>query len=375
MKTIIYILFISIMFMSCGNKSEENVTESNSLEHVVKLNDEQIKNAGIVIGKLESRTISSVLKVNGKIDVPPQNMVSISIPLGGFLKSTELLPGMHIKKGQVIAVMEDQQYIQLQQDYLTSRSKLSYLENEYNRQKELNQSKASSDKAYQLAEAEYKAEKVNERSLQEKLKLIHLDPDKLNENNISRSISITAPIDGYVSQVNVNVGKYVNPTDVLFELVNPNDIHLNLTVFEKDINKLYVGQKLLAYTNNEPEKKYECEVLLIGQNLTNERNIEVHCHFESYNRVLIPGMYMNAEIQVKTQNALSVNDDAIVSHEGKSYLFFKKDANTFEMIQVETGISENGFTEVITKLAGENNQVVTKGAYSLLMSLMNKTEE
>ena len=169
------------MFMSCGNKSEENVTESNSLEHVVKLNDEQIKNAGIVIGKLESRTISSVLKVNGKIDVPPQNMVSISIPLGGFLKSTELLPGMHIKKGQVIAVMEDQQYIQLQQDYLTSRSKLSYLENEYNRQKELNQSKASSDKVYQLAEAEYKAEKVNERSLQEKLKLIHLTCQGLNE--------------------------------------------------------------------------------------------------------------------------------------------------------------------------------------------------
>ena len=375
MKNIIYILFISFMFMSCGNKTEETKTEGTQLEHVVKLNNEQIKNAGIVIGKLESRTISSILKVNGKIDVPPQNMVSISIPLGGFLKSTELLPGMHIKKGQVIAVMEDQQYIQLQQDYLTTRSKLNYLEGEYNRQKELNLSKASSDKAFQLAEAEYKAQKVNERSLQEKLKLIHIDPDKLNENNISRSINITAPIDGYVSHVNVNVGKYVNPTDVLFELVNPNDIHLNLTVFEKDINKLYVGQKLTAFTNNEPSKKYECEILLIGQNLSAERNIEVHCHFESYDRALIPGMYMNAEIQVKSQNALSVNDDAIVSHEGKSYLFIKKDAQTFEMLQIETGVSEKGFTEVITKLAGGNDQVVTKGAYSLLMSLTNRSED
>jgi cobalt-zinc-cadmium efflux system membrane fusion protein len=146
-------------------------------------------------------------------------------------------------------------------------------------------------------------------------------------------------------------------------------------VFEKDINKLYVGQKLTAFTNNEPSKKYECEILLIGQNLSAERNIEVHCHFESYDRALIPGMYMNAEIQVKSQNALSVNDDAIVSHEGKSYLFFKKDAQTFEMIQIETGVSENGFTEVITKLAGDNDQVVTKGAYSLLMSLTNRSEE
>lgn len=375
MKNSIYILLISFMIMSCGSKKEENKTETNAIEQIIKLNDQQIKNAGVEIGKAENRSISSVLKVNGKIDVPPQNMVSISIPLGGFLKSTQLLPGMHIKKGEVIAVMEDQQYIQLQQDYLTTRSKLIYLENEYNRQKELNQSKAASDKAFQQAESEYRSQKVNERSLHEKLKLIHIDPDKLNENTISRSISITAPIDGYVSKVNVNIGKYVNPTDVLFELVNPNDIHLNLTVFEKDINKLYVGQKLIAYTNNEPNKKYECEILLIGQNLSVERSIEVHCHFESYDRSLIPGMYMNAEIQVKTQNSLSINDDAIVTHEGKNYVFVKKEANTFELVSVNVGVSENGFTEISSNMSLENVQVVTKGAYSLLMGLMNKSEE
>lgn len=375
MKNNLYILLFSFMILSCGSKKEENKTESVISQQIIKLNDQQIKNAGIEVGKAENRSISSVLKVNGKIDVPPQNMVSISIPLGGFLKSTQLLPGMHIKKGEVIAVMEDQQYIQLQQDYLTSRSQLSYSENEYNRQKELNLSKASSDKAFQQAEAEYKAQKVNERSLQEKLKLIHIDPDKLNENSISRSISITAPIDGYVSKVNVNIGKYVNPTDVLFELVNPNDIHLNLTVFEKDINKLYVGQKLIAYTNNEPNKKYECEILLIGQNLSVERSIEVHCHFESYDRSLIPGMYMNAEIQVKTQNAISINDDAIVTHEGKSYLFLKKDANTFEMVPVNIGVSENGYTEINSNYSLENSKIVTKGAYSLLMGLMNKSDE
>lgn len=375
MKNSIYILLISFMIMSCGSKKEENKTETNTIEQIIKLNDQQIKNAGVEIGKAENRSISSVLKVNGKIDVPPQNMVSISIPLGGFLKSTQLLPGMHIKKGEVIAVMEDQQYIQLQQDYLTTRSKLSYLENEYNRQKELNQSKAASDKAFQQAESEYRSQKVNERSLYEKLKLIHIDPDKLNENTISRSISITAPIDGYVSKVNVNIGKYVNPTDVLFELVNPNDIHLNLTVFEKDINKLYVGQKLIAYTNNEPNKKYECEILLIGQNLSVERSIEVHCHFESYDRSLIPGMYMNAEIQVKTQNSLSINDDAIVTHEGKNYVFVKKEANTFELVFVNVGVSENGFTEISSNMSLDNVQVVTKGAYSLLMGLMNKSEE
>lgn len=376
MKNILIILISCLILISCGQKSvTENATTEVSIEHRIVLDQQQIKNAGVKIGAAESHSISSILLVNGKIDVPPQNMVSISIPLGGFLKSTQLLPGMKIKKGELIAVMEDQQYIQIQQDYLTARSKLMYAEKEYNRQKELNLSKATSDKDFQQAEADFKTQKVNVRSLAEKLRLIHIDPEKLSEDNISRSINISAPIDGYVSKVNVNIGKYVSPTDVLFELVNPNDIHLNLTVFEKDIDKLFVGQKLKAFTNNDPEHKHNCEILLIGQNLSNERNIEVHCHFEDYDRSLIPGMYMNAEIEVKTLNALVVPNEAIVMHEGKSFVFIEKEKNTFELLEVEIGITENGITEIKGKSAEELNKVVINGAYSLLMGLKNKAEE
>jgi cobalt-zinc-cadmium efflux system membrane fusion protein len=136
-------------------------------------------------------------------------MVSISVPLGGYLKSTKLLPGMKVKKGEVIANIEDQQYIQLQQDYLTAKSKLSYIEKEYQRQKELNQSKASSDKVFQETETTYQGQKILVKSLSEKLRLISINPDKLDENNLSRSINLYAPIDGFVSTVNVNIGKYV----------------------------------------------------------------------------------------------------------------------------------------------------------------------
>lgn len=40
----------------------------------------------------------------------------------------------------------------------------------------------------------------------------------------------------------------------MFELVNPSNIHLVLTVFEKDINKLSIGQNLYAYSNNNTDK-------------------------------------------------------------------------------------------------------------------------
>ena len=112
--------------------------------------------------------------------------------------------------------MEDQQYVQLQQDYLTTKSKLFFAEKEYQRQKELNQNQASSDKVFQQAKADYLSLKINLSALEQKLRLIAIDPEKLSEQNISKSITIKAPFDGFVSKVNVNIGKYVNPSDVVF---------------------------------------------------------------------------------------------------------------------------------------------------------------
>lgn len=377
MKNVLIPFIIILLSSSCGSKKTENESNEIAIENSLTLTDSQFKNAKIELGKLENRNISTTLKLNGKIDVPPQNMVSVSMPLGGFLKSTKLLPGMHIKKGEIIATMEDQQYIQLQQEYLIAKSKLSFIDKEYNRQKELNESKATSDKVFQQSEMDYKTQKIVVSALSEKLRLINVAPESLNESNLSRSVNVYSAIDGFVSKVNVNIGKYVNPSDVLFELINPSDIHLNLKVFEKDLDKLSIGQKLLAFNNNQTEKKYPCEIILISQDLSSDRSAEVHCHFENYDKTLLPGMYMNAEVEIKMSNVTSINDDAIVSFEGRDFVFVSKGNNRFDMLEVKKGSSENNFTEIIT-IDGKDifdSQFVIKGAYSLLMQLKNKSEE
>lgn len=375
MKSLYILIIVSLFINSCGKQSN---TESNEVKEneasVITLTDAQIKNAAIEVGKISEQPISSILKVNGKIDVPPQNMVSISAQLGGYLKSSQLLPGMKVKKGEVIATMEDQQYIQIQQDYLTTKTKLNYLEKEYNRQKDLNESKATSDKVFQQTEADYQAQRIALKALYEKLKLIGINPETLSESSISRNINIYAPIDGYVTHVNVNIGKYVNPSEVLFELVNPTDIHLALTIFEKDIPKLYIGQKVITYTNNEPEKKHNCEIILIGQHLSDERSVEIHCHFNDYDKTLLPGMYMNAEIEVTSNNVLALPSEAIINFEGKNYIFIDKGNRSYEFYEVKIGSSENNYTSIENTDNIKNKSIVIKGSYSLLMSLKNKAE-
>lgn len=376
-------LFYSILFtfflFSCGNKEESSQSadpnQKSNINQFIQLTTEQLKNSGIVLGKADQKNISSVLKVNGKIEVPPQNLISISVPMGGYLKETKLIPGMLIKKGEVIATLEDQLYIQLQQEFLTTKNKLFFLEKEFERQKELNQSKSSSDKVFQEAENNFKEQKIILKSLNEKLRLIGINPEKLDENNLSRTINLYAPINGFVSLVNVNIGKYLNPSDVLFELINPDDIHLVLTVFEKDIQHLSIGQKLLAFTNNDLTKKYPCQILLISQNLNSDRSVDVHCHFDSFDKRLIPGMYMNAEIEYNTNDALVLPDDAIVNFESKNYVFISTSSSDFEMKEVTIGESEAGFTQLFNADFIKNKNVVVKNAYNLLMTLKNKIDE
>lgn len=374
MTKYIIISIAFLLFINCGCKQKKAITTENvQTQNSVELTNAQLQNAKIETGKIEKRSISSILKVNGKIDVPPQNMISISVPLGGYLRSTKLQEGMRISKGEVIATIEDQQYIQLQQDYLIAKAHFASIEKEYFRQKELNQSNVASDKIFESAQAEYVSQKVIIKSLSEKLQLVGIKPDNLNENNLSRSINIYSPIDGFVSAVNMNIGKYANPEDILFELINPADIYLDLTIFEKDLEKLSVGQKIIAYNNNRPDKKYNCEIILIGRNISSARTVSVHCHFKQYDKSLIPGMYMNAEAEVSTNTAFVIPNDGLVRFEGRQYVYIQTDSNKYLIQEVTSQNTENGFTQITFADTTDipKKTFVTKGAYTLLMKMKN----
>ena len=374
MKKYLYLFLTMGLIVRCGeNQTVQKALKKEPIqkENIVVLSEAQSKNAEIQTSNLVVEGISSVTKLNGKIDVPPQNLISVSVPFGGYLRSTDMLPGKMVKKGQVLGVIEDHQYIRLQQEYLLAKVKLKVVEGEYVRQRELNASKASSDKVFQLAEGEFRNAKINLKALEENLELIGVMPQRLDENKISKQITITSPINGYVAKVNANIGKYLTPSDVLFELVNVADIHLNISVFEKDLASLSIGQKVITYNNSKPEQKYESEIILIGHSLTADKNTEVHCHFKKYDKSLVPGMYMNAEIELKNKMAHTILENAILHYGNKEYVFIELSNLKYEMVEVNIGASENGKVEILNFEALKGNSIVTSGAYSLLMTLKN----
>ncbi|WP_245129623.1 efflux RND transporter periplasmic adaptor subunit [Mucilaginibacter straminoryzae] len=366
--------------LACSSKKDNQQEAGQSQQakspgNSITFNTEQYKNGGIDTGKLPSKELVTEIHVTGKVDVPPQNIVSVNVPMGGFLKGTGMLPGRPVRKGQVIAQIENQDYITIQQDYLTAVSRMAFLKQELDRQRELSRQQASPLKLYQQTQADYNSEQAQAAGMAQKLRLLGINPQKLNAGNIRSVINIIAPISGFVSQVFANVGKYVNPSDVLMELVSTDDIHAALTVYEQDIPKIKIGSKVNITLPSIPDKTYPGEVILIGRMLDTSHSVLVHCHFLKADQNLLPNMFLQASIRTKPHVTQVLPDEALVNYEGKDYAFLASKQNQqvrFNMVPVTIGAKQGGWNEVnFNKPEFAQQTLVLKGAFAILSAMKN----
>jgi cobalt-zinc-cadmium efflux system membrane fusion protein len=296
--------------------------------------------------------------------------------MGGFLKQTKLIPGMHIAKGEVIATISDQSIIQLQQDYLLAKAKLDLLRLELSRQQDMKDARAGVSRNFQQTEADVKMQTITIRGMHEKLKLIGIDPITLNESNLSGDVLLKSPINGYVSKVNVNTGKYIQPTETIFELIDPEDIHVALTIFEKDLAAVRKGAMVDVRLPNNPGRSYAAEIILVNKDIEENRTATAHCHFKEHAKDLLPGMLVDAEIAVDNKQSSVLPDGALVRYGNQQFVFVMQQQNLVQMLPVKTGISAAGNTEIISGLEKITpGTVVLNNAYKLLGILKNSGEE
>lgn len=381
----VFLISLSIVTMvSCkGGKNEQTKEEEVLPDDIVELRADQQKLAGIQTGTIEYHPLSGRLKVNGVVAVSPQNLATVCMPMGGFIKSTSLVPGNAVKKGQVLAILENQDFIDVQQNYLQARNKLEYAESEFKRHSELYKDDVYSQKNVQEVTTNYKNLKAEVKALEQKLSLIGIDPEKLGEDRISRTVALTAPISGYIKATNVNIGKFVTPSDVLFEIVNCDKLLLELTLFEKDADKVALGQTIRFFINNETEQ-HQAVICQTGKSVGQDKTCKVYANVSGTCKNVMPGMYVNAQIATSGRSVACLPSEAIVSFDDKDYIFvFEKDKQEdgkpfteYRMIQVQKGVTDNGYTEIMLPKGFDvqKAKVVIKGAYNLLSAKKNAGE-
>jgi RND family efflux transporter MFP subunit len=410
---IIYTAFALIFLISCGKKdasteSESEIKTEQTEEHgeeapqtIASLTEEQMKAVGITLGKIEMKELTSTIKANGALRVPNNNKATITSMYGGIIKTLNVQIGDFVRKGQVIASISNPEYIQLQEQYLTVKSRIAFAEQEYRRQKELFDNDAGAKKNLQSSDAELKTLRTQRASLQRQLQIMGINPANISNGNLRSGLVITSPISGTVSNISSQIGSYVDISSPVAEVIDNGSLHLDLQVFEKDLPKMKVGQIVHFKLTNNPEIEYDAKIYSIGSSFENDsKTISVHCSVTGNKTGLIDGMNITGIVSLDKSTTPAVPNEAIVEAESKYYVFIKTDKKqeehheeegehqdkkkaqekesktiNFEKIEVVKGSSDMGYTAITTfNEILKDADVVVKGAFFVNAKLSNSGE-
>ena len=369
----LYILLFALVFMACGNDkandSEVVATETNSND--ITITKAQFESEKMAFGTLSEFDFNESIEVNGMIDVPPQNKSSISTFIGGYVTKTPLLIGNKVKKGQILVTLQNPEYVEIQQNYLEVAEQLNYLKSEFNRQKTLFNEEITSEKNYLKAESSYKSNLAHYNGLRKKLQMMNISPKLVEQGQISSSINLYAPIEGYVTKVNVSNGSFVSPSDVIIEIVDTDHIHLELSVFEKDIMKVKKGQKIKFKIPEASEDTFNAEVHLVGTTIDNEsRQVQVHGHVDNEDANFIVGMFVEAEIISESTRKMGLPKEALVILEDGTYALGLEQENSdnynLKKVKLTIGKETEDAVEILNSEVLMNKQILIKNIGMLL---------
>lgn len=377
MKRILYIQFLVAVLAftaSCGDKTASDtgpIPMANNDDRIFVTND-QFKNAGMTLGNIEERSFPVVVNTTGMIDVPPENRAVVNATMGGYIKTTPLLTGDIVRKGQALVTLENPDFVRIQQEFMEVSEQLRYLKSEFERHKAMIAENITSQKNYLQAESAYKTAIARHSGLSKQLTLLNINPARVSSSNITSVVTIYAPISGSITQVHVTRGSYVSPASPILEIIDNKHIHIELSVFEKDVLKLKKDQKIIFKIPEVSTASYTGQVYLIGSTIHDDRTIKVHGHIDNELQVtFLPGMFVDAGIVVDSAFAKALPEQATVN-QAKTTVVLKLDSQNdkgyyFKKVTVKTTGTYDGFTALTGDDALQpTDKILTTGAFNLI---------
>jgi len=381
----IFLTVILMMGLAACNGQPESNTENSKAETEaiasgemtpVLLTQQQFKTLDIEADTMGKRDFHGVVEANGHLQVPPQNMASVTAIVGANVSSIKVFLGDKVKKGQVLATLSHPKLLQLQTNFLNDWNSMKYMRKEYQRQEKLYKAQVGSGKDFQKVSADYFTLKGELKNLEAQLRLLHLNPEKIKQGYLYEKVPVVSPIEGYVDKVNVNLGQYVEPQKTMFKIINNDRIHADLLIFEKDVYKVKVGQKVHFSVASHPDEMLTATIFAVGKSFEqNPKAVHVHASFKNRGNGLIPGMYITGRISTDNDFSYALPEGAVV-REG-DYIFSvqkEKEGMRFTPVEVVIGQTEEGWDEIkLLSPLKPGTLFAWNGAYYLI-SEMKKNE-
>lgn len=370
------ITFVGFSFLS-QSKAETSESENQEEEidfQNIPLSEKQVKAVDLKMGEAQEREMDAMLHVNGSLVLRAQDMGNVSSLMGGIVKNVYVKEGQMVSRGQVVATIENTDVVTLQREYYTAYKESEMARLELDRQKTLASAGAGIKKTLQMSEKNYKVAKANLLGTGRQLQQMGISTKEVAKGKFTTVFPLRAPISGTVSDMQASLGSYADMQTPLMKIRNNHAVECDLNVFEKDIAKVKVGDQVLVSLTNQPGVNVSGRVYGMNQYLNKgTKSVAVHVKLDAKRDAkLFEGMYVSGQIATGRQLCMTLPDKAIVSADGKQYVFAlnqqhsKGGTYSFSRHEVTTGVSNNGYTEVaLCKHLKKGQKIVTDNAFYL----------
>ena len=364
---------------NASNHAHEEGHQHNEESEVLHISKERFKALGLMVDTLKHESIKDLVEVNGYLEVPPQNEATITAIVGANIKRISIIEGEKIKKGQTLAYLQHPDLIAIQTQFIKAKSEFDYLSKNLNRVKKLYAEEVTSGKNYQEIEANYKAKKGEVSGLTAQLEMLSLSPSKIEKGNIYSQIPVISPINGYVRKVHVKTGQFVSPSKEMFDIVNNEHVHADLMVFEKDVTKVKIGQEISFTLQSAPGKNFKAEIFSVGKAFEQDpKAVHIHADIINKEEFMLPGMYVNGQINTKNNKVISLPNDAITIDQGKNYAFVVEEEGkeiNLKPIPIEVLNANEYFSQVLVPDELKGKRFLQNKAYYMLAEMQKGEAE
>lgn len=305
MKTIL--IPVAVVLLTACNATVQEKSVSEPVASSVAVTEEVPGDSSAVLSEPEqvdavtsATAMPNHSSFNGTMIAPPQRHATVTLTMGGTIHATSLLPGDYVKKGSVLATLENPDFIVLQQSYLDAYAQSEYLEAEYHRQERLSSQEAASQKRFQQSKADYLSMKSRLEAAAAQLTILGISPSDLLAEGIHPYLEVKSPLNGYIANMQINLGKYINAGETICEVIDKGETLLCLTAYEKDLDDLTPGSRVQFRVNGMGKQTFEATLLSIGQMVDEvNRSLEIYARVKRNNERFRPGMYVTARVEKK----------------------------------------------------------------------------
>jgi cobalt-zinc-cadmium efflux system membrane fusion protein len=300
--------------------------------------------------------------------------------------------GSIVRKGQKLADLESPDIDEAEADYLkalaehenarrTSEAEIKLAQSTYDRTKMLYEKTITAGKNLQSAEHDLEVAKASAASTvastkaalqaaRRRLLILGLKEADINalttRSDFTAVFSLSSPIDGTVVERNATIGATVGTDASLFKIINLASVWIDANVFEKDLERIKLGQEVKVTVPAFPEVTFSGRVILVSSVVDPEtRAVKVRTEVSNPNGRLKPDMFANVQIITDTnRSAISIPQSAVLDDGGQKVVFVAG-GNGYEKRVVSVGIQSNDRIEIRDGLKA-GDRVVVKGNYLLL---------